>query len=182
MKAMKKKRRGAGGPALLAALLASLLCFPGAAEGTSFSYTYDYWKNSVEVPTPYTAEKPVTGEALGQGSLSTPQDLYVTKAGDIYILDSGNSRILKLDGALQCQETITLKDAAGTPIEFQDAQGIFVEESGRLYVADKKARTVYVAESGGSVVQQIGAPPADKVTDDFDYTPAKVAVTSAGII
>ncbi len=182
MMAIRKRRRIAGGLALMLILLTPLLSLPCAAEGTSFSYTYDYWKNSVEVPAPYTAEKPVTGDTLGQGSLSSPQDLYVTGTGEVYVLDSGNSRILKLDSALRFQETITLKGADGTPIAFQEAQGIFVEEGGRLYVADKKARTVYIAESDGTVIRQIGAPPADKVTDDFDYTPAKVVVNSAGII
>ena len=52
MMAIRKRRRIAGGLALLLILLTPLLSLPCAAEGPSFSYTYDYWKNSVEVPAP----------------------------------------------------------------------------------------------------------------------------------
>ena len=37
------------------------LSFSAAAQGTSFSYTYDSWETSVEVPAPYTAQQPLDG-------------------------------------------------------------------------------------------------------------------------
>lgn len=46
----------------------------------------------------------------------------------------------------------------------------------------KKAPAVYVADPQGRVTGTVGAPPADKVEEGFEYTPSKVVVDSAGIL
>ena len=63
-----------------------------------------------------------------------------------------------------------------------EALGLFVDTDGNLYVADKKAPAVYVADPQGRVTGTVGAPPADKVEEGFEYTPSKVVVDSAGIL
>lgn len=182
MTATKKKRLKALGRLLCAGMaLALLLTLPALAQGTSFSYTYDYWKSSVSVPTPYEAEKPLSGTVFGGKTLQNPTDLFVTADREVWVLDAGNNRLVVLDETLNFQREITLTQN-GEPVEFQDALGLFVNTDGKVYVADKKARVVYVADRAGAVTGTIGAPPADKVEEGFDYTPAKVVVDTAGII
>ena len=57
------------------------LSFSAAAQGTSFSYTYDSWETSVEVPAPYTAQQPLdSAENFGGLALSNPPDMFVCPA------------------------------------------------------------------------------------------------------
>lgn len=181
----EKGRRGLTRPLrrlVLLALAGMILILPASAEGTSFSYTYDTWKTSVPVPAPYTADTPVRGAAaFGGTDLLDPTDLYITEDGSVFVLDAGNSRLVVLDSGLQYQREIRLQKD-GEPVEFAEALGLFVDRQGRIYVADKKAPGVYVAEPDGTVTDVIGAPPADKVEEGFEYTPAKVLVDSAGIV
>lgn len=179
---MKKYRRTVSRFLILLFLFAAAAAVPASAEGTSFSYTYDFWKNSVQVPAPYTAGKPLTGDDFGQGSLNAPTDLCVAGDGDVYILDAGNNRVLVLDGQMRYKRTVVFTDAAGGALAFQEALGLFVDKAGRIFVADKTARTVFVADGDGRLIGSIDAPPADKVEEGFDYTPAKVLEDSAGIL
>lgn len=159
-----------------------LLAFPVIAEGSSFSYTYDYWNSSVPVPEPYTADKPLSGLAFGETGLNNPTDIFVGENKSVYILDAGNNRIVVLDENLKFARQISLLGKDGAAIEFQEALGIFVDRNNHIYIADKTAKTVYIADETGHVEASIGTPPAEKVEEGFDYTPAKVVVDTAGIV
>lgn len=170
---------------LLALGLSVLLvgsCIGAAAEGASHSYVYDSWDNAMSVSEPYESEAFLSGaEIFGGTALNRPTDMYVTAKGEIYILDAGNDRVVVLNADGSFARTVSFtKD--GEELVFQAAEGIFVTEDGTLYIADKDARLVYVAAPDGAVTGEIGAPPADKVEDDFEYTPVSVVVDTAGII
>ena len=134
MTATKKKRLKALGRLLCAGMaLALLLTLPALAQGTSFSYTYDYWKSSVPVPTPYEAEKPLSGTVFGGKTLQNPTDLFVTADREVWVLDAGNNRLVVLDETLNFQCEITLTQN-GEPVEFQDALGLFVNTDAKVVV------------------------------------------------
>ena len=153
-----------------------------AAEGTSHSYVYDSWDNAMSVSEPYKATAFWVGEETYGGlALSRPTDLYVTDQQQIYILDDGNDRVVVLDETGRFQREIRFS-RGGEPLLFEAAQGLFVTADGTLYIADKDARTVYVATPDGQVTGTVDAPPADKVEDGFEYTPISVVVDTAGII
>jgi len=153
-----------------------------AAEGTSHSYVYDSWDNAMSVSEPYTSTDFWEGEETYGGlPLNLPTDLYVTDEKDVYILDDGNDRVVVMDETGKFLREIRLRKD-GQPLDFQAAQGLFVTADGTLYVADKDARTVYVATADGDVTATVDAPPADKVEDTFEYTPTSVVVDTAGII
>ena len=178
---MKKSRKRL--LSLLTALLLVGSCLGVAAEGTSHSYVYDSWDQAMSVSAPYEATDYLVDAAVFGGTpLNQPTDVFVT--GDqqlLYILDEGNDRIVVLSAEGIFQREIRLQKD-GQPLAFEAAQGLFVTADGVLYVADKDARTVYVASPDGTVIGEIGAPPADKVEDNFEYTPVSVVVDTAGII
>lgn len=174
---------------LLSVLLCLILIGSGVmvyAEGTSNSYVYDSWDNAMSVSEPYTAIDYLVGaETYGGTALKTPTDIFVLNDKEIYILDAGNNRVAVLDAeGVYLREVRFTKD--GQPLEFADAQGLFVTADGNLYVADKSAfddrGVVYVADAQGAVFGEIQAPPADKVEETFKYTPISVVVDTAGII
>lgn len=150
-----------------------------AFAASSNSYVYDSDDAAVAVPAPYSAARYMSG-AFGGKPLSAPKDLYV-RDGKIYILDSGNHRVVVLNEEFTFQKEITFR-LDGKPLTFGDAQGLFVTSDQTLYIADKAAMTVYVAEQSGNIKGNILSPPADKVDADFEFTPTSVVVDTAGII
>lgn len=167
------------------AMLVILLCvaFGGmlpVSAAASNSYVYDANETAKPVPQPYQTACYIDGELAGR-KLSSPADLFVAADQTVYILDSGNNRIVRLNADLTVKEEIFLsKD--GRQIEFVEAKGLFVSADHRIYVADKGGQVVYAAASDGTVVGEITAPPEEQVDDDFEYTPISVAVDTAGII
>jgi sugar lactone lactonase YvrE len=107
----------------------------------------------------------VTGSAgcsegsAGQTRLDSPADLVVADSGNLYVADTGNSRILEITpGGV----TRTLAgspagepgfiDANGTAARFDRPRGLILDASGTLHVAD----------TGNSVLRRIS--PADEAT------------------
>lgn len=166
---------------VLSSLLFAGMATTVAADSTYNNYVYNSLDESVECPAAYLPETLVTGEALGTGKFKNASDLY-ERNGQLYILDGGNNRILKLSGDMQLLETITLKKEDGSAIKFTNATGLFVTKEENLYVCDEEAKVVYLAKSDGKVYAHITEPKADVLPDGFDYRPNKIVEDSAGVI
>ncbi len=61
------------------------------------SYVYDFDQEKVKVPAPYIYERIIDFKEMGIGGLSAPEDMYIGDDGNIYLLDSGNKRIVVID-------------------------------------------------------------------------------------
>lgn len=166
---------------LLFLLISSAGGFVVAAEGTSNSYIYDSLQNAVESPASYLVEQVITGGRLGIGEFSGASDIYV-RDNQLYLLDSGNNRILKFSKDFTLLETVFLKDEQGTDISLGQATGLFVTLSGDLYVADEGQKVVWMSDAKGQIYKRIESPEADVLPDGFDYRPSKVVEDSAGVI
>ena len=78
------------------------------AQGTSItnftvpytSYLYDFWEKAVPSPQAYLPSRVVRGEDLQVGALNNPNDLFVSEQGEIYIVDTGNNRVVVADPGL----------------------------------------------------------------------------------
>ncbi len=153
------------------------------ADGeTSFSYTYDSSGVSPAVPEPYKAYATISGKkSFGGVQLNDPKDIYVSGKGEIYILDSGNSRIAVLSSSLEFERDIRLI-RNGNRVDLSGAEGIFVSASDKIYVADKSGAAVYTADNDGNITSVISAPPADKVESGFEFAPTHVLADSAGVV
>ena len=70
------------------------------------SYTYDYWGTPVPSPAPYIPVSIITGESLKTVDFVNPTDLFVFNDNQIYIVDSGNNRIVVLDQNFNIEKII----------------------------------------------------------------------------
>src|SRR5690606_16749862 len=61
------------------------------------AYTINYYRDSVPLPAPFLPDRTVSGADLGVGDFKDPNDMFVTGDGFVYILDSGNGRIVQTD-------------------------------------------------------------------------------------
>ena len=90
----------------LCALMCVLLALPLTvleASAKTFvpylGYEYNYEEESVPAPIGYEPEAYYLGAEIGAGAFSSPTDMCFYN-GELYILDSGNSRIVVTDAAL----------------------------------------------------------------------------------
>jgi tetratricopeptide (TPR) repeat protein len=157
----------------------------GAAEGPHLSYTYNYWGKAVPAPLAYLPTDVIDGQRLGVGSLNVPRDIEGSPSNRVYVLDSGNNRLLCFDESWNLVYTVTEFLNDGKSDGFRNPTGMCVTEEEHVYVADQgKARLIELDENG-MFVREIGPPQSNLegvIPDGFRYLPADVAVDQAGRI
>ncbi|MCD8348156.1 MAG: gluconolactonase [Lachnospiraceae bacterium] len=144
------------------------------------SYNYTYWNDIVYTPAPYVPNGSVTGDSLGIGNFSEPQDLYVADDGQIYVADTGNNRVVILNSDMdEVVRVIETFERDGEEDTFNAPYGVFVSENGELYVADSNNKRIVVLTTEGEFVKIVDNPQSNILEDGFDFTPLKVAVDYA---
>jgi len=167
---------------LLAAIisLCVLTAAPAAQAAAPYeAYTYNYYSDAVALPAPFLPERTVDGPGLGVGDFKQPNDIYVTRDGIVYILDSGNNRIIVLDDNWNVIRIIDGFDNNGTPDTFGNPNGIFVAEDGEIYVADTDKRRVVVLTEDGKLVKIVENPESEVLAENFEFAPLKVSADRA---
>lgn len=165
---------------ILAVVLLTSFEVPGArAEGPYAGYNYSYWREPVPSPLAYVPERAITGEQLGIGGFKNPQDVFVAGDGYVYILDSGNGRIVVLDPELSFARQFQGFVKDGKQESFNKPQGLFVTNEGAIYVADTENGRVVELDAEGRFVREIGAPEAEVLSEGFRYFPQKIALDKA---
>lgn len=148
------------------------------------SYTYGIWETSVPAHPAYEPLASVTGFDLGIGSLGNPDDLCKDADGNICILDAGNSRIVRLDSAMQLLGVLNLKseEIVASGVDLVDPQGINFDRQGNLYIADKGAEAVFVCNPDGTLLRKIVKPETDLLGEEEKFLPTKLLVDNQGIL
>lgn len=166
---------------LALALVMCILSIPLSAMAVPYdSYNYDYWENVVQTPAPYVPDGAISGVSLGVGAFVNPQDICVAPDGDLYIADTGNNRIVVVDGKLKsAKEIITSFDNNGNEDFFNAPTGVCVSEKGQLYIADRENKRIVVLELDGKLVKIVENPQSDVLGEGFVFKPLKVSVDYA---
>jgi len=93
-------------------------------------------------------------------SLSGPSAVAVDASGDLFIYDSGNNRIRKVDAA-GIITSLTLKAAEGsvgaaTNVSLSSSAGMTVDDSGNLFIADTLKQRISKVDANGIVTTVAG--------------------------
>lgn len=135
------------------------------------SYFYSGWDESIESPAFYQLETTFTGIDLGTTDLSAPSDIFIGHDKTIYILDSGNQRIIVLDEDFTLSDiidTFYLKDT-GEPTEISKfAKGLFVNPKGDIYVTDPNQQRFYKMDHSGGI-DKIFKKPDSEMLEEFSF-------------
>lgn len=175
---------------LLVALIMAFSIAPAvsAEETHSVPYnTYAYWekgeeREAVEIRDVYEVVDKFDGYTLGTESFSMPSDMDCDKNGNLYILDSDNSRIVVVDSNMSLVKVITAPEYNNETISFSGAEGIYLKDNGCIYIADTNNQRVLVLDADGSLKQIIGLPDSSVIPEDFNYAPIKVLTDSRDYI
>ncbi|MFW6009604.1 MAG: YIP1 family protein, partial [archaeon] len=152
------------------------------------SYNYNFWGEPVGAPHAYVPVKFYSGRKLNAGNLDNPQDVFVDNKNNIYILDSGNNRIICLDSEFEVENIIEDFSINGETENFDHPQGIFVTPEREIYIADTGNERIIKLDENGKYIETIGPPDktdpaiANVFGDDFEYNPLKLVVDKANRI
>ena len=183
---------------LVIVVLLSLFTCTVSAAGNTFapykSYEYNEFDEAIVAPIGYTYLKSISGESLGLSkSLNAPWDIVVFE-NHIYILDSGNSRILEIDQNYNLvkeysefyidpkkaeEEEIVAVDGM---ISFGGAKGFDITPDGQFLIADTSGNRVLRIDRNGNTNLVIKRP--DDVLNDTDapFAPEKINSDDKGRI
>ena len=167
-----------------------LLCLlpAGALANDSLPYdcyNYDYWNNILYTPAPYVPDGSLGGAGLmwegsPLGAFRSPQDLCVSPDGKIYLADTGNNRIVVIDGGLKnVLQVIDHFEADGAAQTFSSPTGVAVSQNRQLYVADSQNHRIVVLELDGTFVKYVQNPQSEVLDEGYIFTPLKVSVDYA---
>ncbi len=170
-----------------ATLLALLCCLLGlgagadlaGAEGTGASYNYSFWGLPVNAPPAYVPTDLYRGEDMGAGALKDPSDLHVTKDGLIYVLDSGNNRIVVLDEDFTMKLIIDSFLLDGKKETFLNPQGLFVTSDKQLVIADTGHKRIVYLDGQQRLVNILEAPASELLSATFQFQPIRVVMDHA---
>lgn len=163
--------------ALIIAILIMVISIPVKADYMLSSEDLGQDKR-IPIPDLYKVvrEEVLFGEA---GTLRKPMDLFIDKDDYIYIADTGNNRILKLN------PDMSLNSIYGDNLELglNKPEGIFVENDGDIYIADtENGRVVHIAESG-EIVEVFHEPESEMVSSGHtEFKPRKIYISMTGYL
>jgi uncharacterized protein (TIGR03663 family) len=136
----------------------------------------------IEKLTSRTAVRVIGSAGNGPGQLSYPRAIALDQAGNLYVADSGNNRVVRFDTAgqssawggfcdLSTGQGCIDPDAAGPqPLgagQFYEPWGIAVDAQGRVYVADTWNHRIQAFDANGRFLGQWG----ETVLVDADSDP-----------
>ncbi len=160
----------------------------GSAQSGEIPYqSYTYWvdyntneKTPVYSKPMYSVNQIISAEMLGADENSRLSDVTADESGNVYILDSGNSKVFVLDKSYNLINTLEDIKYGENKLVFTDAQGIFVDKNGIVYIADTENARVICMDKNGIVNNLLLLPESNLIPTDFKYRPVKVAVDSKG--
>ncbi|MBS4095554.1 MAG: hypothetical protein KGZ83_01780 [Sulfuricella sp.] len=151
-----------------------------AVDSSGNLYVADATDHSIRKITPAGVTTTLAGKAGSYGStdgsgstarFKGPQGIAVDSAGTLYVADTGNSAIRKITAA-GVVSTLAgsagsngSSDATGTAARFSEPNGIAVDPSGNVYVADTANNTIRKITAAGVVTTLAGTAGTNGLTN-----------------
>ena len=170
------KRMGIG---LLAGLISMISVSQTALAAGSDNYVTGDNNHRQPIPTSYIVAKTLNnigGYEDKNQYFNNPQDLFIDKQDNVYIVDTGNNRIVKLNSKYETVNVFYGPDKA-----FRNPQGIFVDDDGDMYVADTDNSRIVHMDPDGNFVEEFGNPKSDMELSE-SFMPTKLIVSKTGYI
>lgn len=163
---------------IVAAILIAAFAPSVSAAMPYKSYNYNSYGEAVESANIYEPYFVLSGEAIGLGEFITPSDIFV-KDSILYVLDSGNNRIVKYDLVEKNAFEFIITDK-GNEIDLSKATGMYIDAENTVYIADSGNQCVWIVSSKGSVENKIIKPDTEYFAETLEFLPRRVVGDSVG--
>lgn len=165
---------------ILTLVLTGALSVPALAAVVPYQgYNYDYWNMSNPAPDAYIPVRSIGGRDVEVGAFKSPADMYVDKNENIYLLDTGNNRVVVFDKTLNLIKVISEFENGGQVDTFNNPNGLFVMEDLSIYIADTDNQRIVKLDADGNLLKIISEPKYETLQDDFKFLPTKICVDKA---
>jgi hypothetical protein len=152
------------------------------ADPTNYTYNYDFWWEQVASPDAYRVSNYILGTSLGVGHFRDPQGLFI-RENRIYICDSGNNRILKIEVDENGKHTVKANVSSvvinGVVSQFNYPMDIFENRDGNLYITDTNNNRVLILDNNWKYIHTIEKPEDESLDEFTDFIPVKIVVDFA---
>ncbi len=171
---MRKLRYGLAVTCIIIATLftAALSAFAVPADG----YVIAPEGYRISIPLGYSVERALNGD-YEHGMFKNPEDLFIDTRDNVYIADTGNNRVIKMDRFGKILKVYGTKE---DKLNLMDPRGIFVEDDGDIYVADTGNNRIVHLSPEGETIEEFVAPESDLIDKDFPFMPMKVVLDNSG--
>ncbi len=160
-------------------LLAAVFSLPGAAA----TYIFDPDDEPVYSPDIYSLSYTVQGDDMPCGAFSEATDVYVDADDRVYILDTGNNRVVMLDERCAYRGTLSVFRYQGQELTLSAPKGLFYHDGqGRLYISDTGHDRILVSDLEGNVERIIEKPETALIDASLSFQPTKLIVDNLGIV
>ncbi len=148
--------------------------------GVTYGREYDYILedgNRVPIPLTYIVRDVITlaGES---GEFMLPEDIFIDKNDFLYVADTGNNRIVKLDKSGELLNSYTGPEER----PFKSPKGVFVDDDGHIFVADTGNQRIAHLSSDGKYIEEFVRPVSELLDTHFTFEPSKIYVSPTGYI
>lgn len=104
------------------------------------------------------------GQVIGEmGGFASPHDVEFDPAGNIWVADASNDRMVRLNDKLEITKIL-----AGDPYAFNGPRYMDFDTAGRMYVADKYSHRIKVIAPNGELIGVLGKATSGKGDGVFD--------------
>ncbi len=141
------------------------------ADAPYKTYTVDGYGAVSETQTAYLPYETIT--RIDEETLNTPTDFMLLTDGTMYILDSGNARVVVSD----LEGNLIKTFGEGTLVS---PRGLYVTKDHITYVADRDAKSIFVFDEEGNLINTFGRPNVPMYGETQDFLPLKIIVNDAG--
>lgn len=174
---MKFLKRACAG-LLIVLTVAAAVPLTASASGVD-SYVTGNSSYRMPVPQAYVVTKAVNNIGSFEDKkryFKNPQDIFVDKNNYIYIVDTGNNRIVKMNRDMETLAIFYGDEQSGS---LNAPEGVFVEEDGDIYIADTGNRRILHLGPNGEYVEEFGNPDSELVSGSA-FNPSKLVVSPTG--
>ena len=147
------------------------------------SYIYCKFGLPVDIPCVFTFHAGIDLICADGIRASNPQDMHVhNPRNEIYVLDSGNNRVMVFDFSFSFVRTIDYFLIDGMAGSLNRPEGIFITAEDVMYIADTENNRILVGDLYGNIYQVFGLPPGLVGYSSDLFLPTKLVVDDGGRI
>jgi DNA-binding beta-propeller fold protein YncE len=141
------------------------------------SYIVDGDGRRVPSPAGYIYTDVISGDEQTCGAFASPQDLFLDPGtGHFFIADTGNNRIVVMDG-----EGRLVREIGNAGEQLNAPEGVFADPSGNVWVADTGNERVVVFASDGQYLAEHHRPDSPYL-EGMQFDPRKIILDRRGFI
>lgn len=168
---------------LISSFTLSASAISGIEEPAYTNYFYEHdgkTKRIVEDRPVYVNTGVIDGNSLGIDSFYIVNDVFSTDDA-VYILDSGNGRIVILNKDYTLKKIIDSFVMNGEKQELNEPQGIYIDGE-NIYIADTENMRVLQCDINGNISVCYTAPESELIPDGFDFYPINMLIDKSGYL